>query len=65
MCVWSLYFQSILALATAFFFCLALVHALSKTFGFSPSVNSQLKKYPKLTVCHMDQSFHATCTLKD
>ena len=46
MCVWSLHFQSILALVPALFF-LALVPALSKTFGFSPSVNSRLKKKSK------------------
>jgi len=40
-------------------FCLTLVPARCKFFGFGPSVKSQLKK-TKLTVCHMDQSFHAT-----
>jgi len=46
------------------FFCLALVPALYKpalykTFDFGPSVKYLLKK-TKLTVCHMDQSWHAT-----
>jgi len=42
------------------FFCLTLIHALCKSFAISPSVKSKLKKNQKLTVCHMDQSFHAT-----
>ena len=41
------------------FFCLVLVLALCKTFGFSPSVKYLLKKQ-KLTVCHVDLSWHAT-----
>jgi len=40
-------------------FCLALVPALYKIFGISPSVKYLLKK-KKLTVCHVDQSWHAT-----
>jgi len=41
------------------FFCLALVPVVCKTFGFSPSVDSQLEeKKSKLTVCHVGQSWH-------
>jgi len=44
------------AMGPSTFFCLALVPAFCKMFGFSPSVKSQLKK-TKLMVCHVDQSF--------
>jgi len=42
------------------FFCLALAPAVCKKFVIGPSVNFKLKKMLKLTVCHVDQLFHAT-----
>jgi len=43
------------------FFCLALVPAVCKKFVISSSVHFKLKKKMfKLTLCHVDQLFHAT-----
>jgi len=42
------------------FFCLASVPAVCKKFVISPYVNFKLEKMLKLTVCHVDQLFHAT-----
>ena len=63
-CHWSLHFHHIFVLVHALFFYLTLVPALCKSFAIGTSVKSKLKIKPKLTVCHVDQSFHATWHIK-